>query len=184
LRLVPRAWTAQQRAILGPAVALEVALEIVLGPALQMRMVTRNAGTTALPVTQAFHTYFAVPEVTTAVVAGLAGTQYLDKRAGFARKAQEGEPSLIEPVDRIYEGTAGRYRLNGSPAVRGVAIESPGSSTAVLWNPGATDAQGMVDVPGDSWRRFVCLEVAHASTQTLTLAPAASVTLTQTLRAV
>jgi glucose-6-phosphate 1-epimerase len=182
LRLVPRPWTAAQRAALGPAAALTVALEIVLGPALQMRILTRNTGSTAVPLTQAFHTYFAVPEVASARVSGLAGTTYLDKRDGFARKAQVDEPALVEPVDRIYEGTAGRYRLNGLPAARGVAIDAVGSSTAVLWNPGAADAAGMVDVPGDSWRRFVCLEVAHASTQTLTLAPAAEATLTQALQ--
>jgi glucose-6-phosphate 1-epimerase len=182
LRLEPRPWTAEQRAALGPAAALAVALEIVLGPALQMRMVTRNTGSTAVPLTQAFHTYFAVPEVATALVTGLAGTTYLDKRDGFARKSQVGEPALAEPVDRIYEGTAGRYRLNGSAAVRGVAIDAAGSRTAVLWNPGAADASGMIDVPGDSWRRFVCLEVAHASAQTLTLAPSAEATLMQTLQ--
>jgi glucose-6-phosphate 1-epimerase len=182
LRLVPRPWTASQRAVLGPAAALEVALEIGLGPALQMRMFTRNTGSTAVPLTQAFHTYFAVPEVTTALVTGLAGTFYLDKRDGFARKLQDGEPSLAAPLDRIYEGTAGHYRLNGTATARGVAIDGADSSTAVLWNPGAADAGTMVDVPGDSWRRFVCLEVAHASTQTLMLAPGTAVTLTQTLQ--
>lgn len=42
---------------------------------------------------------------------------------------------------------------------RSLLIQHQGFADAVVWNPGAE--HGLADLPGESWREFVCIEAAQ-----------------------
>ena len=119
-------------------------------------------------------------------VEGLDGLQYLDKYEDYAQlRLQQGPWSLRDPrdpgrSDRIYTGAGGHYVLRDPVLQRRIEIRSEGSQTLVAWNPGAEAAAKMADV-GDGWHDYVCLEVANAGPEQITLAPGERHQLVQTL---
>jgi hypothetical protein len=107
-------------------------------------------------------------------VDGLDGLHYLDKYEDYAQlRLQQGPWSLRDPrdpgrSDRIYTGAGGHYVLRDPVLQRRIEIRSEGSQTLVAWNPGAEAAAKMADV-GEGWRDYVCLEVANAGPEQITL---------------
>jgi D-hexose-6-phosphate mutarotase len=67
---------------------------------------------------------------------------------------------LAENIDRIFAlpGTASRtFVLNDAVRSRRITVACEGATHLNVWNPGAAkNCPGMV--PGDEWRRFVCVE--------------------------
>lgn len=61
-------------------------LEITVGKSLNLELVTRNTGAQLFPVTQAFHTYFKVGDISQVSVSGLEDTDYIDKVDNSALK--------------------------------------------------------------------------------------------------
>ena len=59
--------------------SFSLTLEITVGDSLNLELITRNTGTQAFCITQAFHTYFKVGDISQASVLGLEGTDYIDK---------------------------------------------------------------------------------------------------------
>jgi len=50
-------------------------------------------------------------------------------------------------------------------------VRSAGSGATVVWNPGAERAGRMPDVPGESWRGYVCAETANAADAAVRIDP-------------
>ena len=69
-------------------------------------------------------------------------------------------------------------------AGRRVRVSASGCRALVVWNPGADLAAGLPDVPGDAWRRFVCIEPANAGPDARTLVPGETHRLRQTIERV
>jgi glucose-6-phosphate 1-epimerase len=142
-----------------------------------MALVTTNHGPSPVALTEALHTYFAVSDVDRVSVTGLDGAAYLDKTDGFARKRQAGPIKFAGETDRIYLA-GGPTRIVDAGLVdtglgRTIALDPEGSGATVVWNAGPERAKAMADMPGDSWRRYVCVETANAADAALTLAPGA-----------
>jgi len=84
--------------------------------------------------------------------------------------------SLDEPrdpgrSDRIYTGTGHRFDLRDPAGGRRIRLDTFGSRSLVVWNPGAAGAAGIADMPDDGWCGFVCLEAANAGDDAIELEP-------------
>lgn len=149
---------------------LAVRLRITLDDALTLELHTHNQGSTPFTLTQALHTYLAVDDVHAIAIAGLADQPW----------RYEG------PRDRIYQQPDGRarryaYTLDDSHTRRQIQVETGGSASMVLWNPGPEGARALADMPDAAWSSFVCLETSNAGSDTVELAPGASHCLQQHL---
>lgn len=168
----------------GAVDGLELTQELRIGRTFEQTLVSENLGEVPLLLTQALHSYFHVGDALAAEVDGLDGHDYLDKFEHYAAlRRQRGPWSLYDPrdpgrSDRIYVDAPGRYALRDPAFGRTLRLTSAGSRSLVVWNPGEAGGRAMDDV-GDGWRAFVCVEVANAGTDRVTLAPGTSHRLSQ-----
>ncbi len=91
---------------------------ITIGDRLAMTLDVTNTGETPLTFEAALHSYFAVKDVRQVHVTGLAGTEYLDKVDGFARKRAGRDADRVCRRDRP---NLSRYREHVHDPRSGVA---------------------------------------------------------------
>ena len=156
-------------------VPLELSMSLHVGRELRQSIDTQHRGESAYRLTQALHTYFRVVDATQVSVTGLDGLRYDDKYDGGTH-VQSGDWSLHDPrdpgrSDRIYAGTGHRFDLIDPAGGRRIRLDTFGSRSLVVWNPGEVGARAIADMPDDDWRHFVCLEAANASDDAIELEP-------------
>lgn len=134
--------------------AFRFRLEIVAGSTLKLALSAENRSATAAPFEFAFHTYFAVPNVADARVAGLEGLTYIDKTDNRARKAQHGEVAIAALTDRVYLDAPAMQTLKTTDG--NVQIESD-AKCAVVWNCWTNDGN-MADIGEGNHIGFICVE--------------------------
>ena len=170
------------------APTLRVSLRITLGQTLSQTLHTRNLGTQTFHLTQALHTYFAVSHAAQVGIEGLVGLPYLDKLRSMSAHIQQTPFALDTDCDRIYHAApdaghqfSGRYTLADPGWQRRIDIDTQGSRSVVVWNPGSEGARKMADVPDKGWQDYFCIEAANAGPDVMALAPGAEHWLKQTL---
>jgi glucose-6-phosphate 1-epimerase len=148
---------------------------ITVGRALHMELEVRNTGAAAFTFEEALHSYFGVADVTKATVAGLEGTEYLDKVGGVARRRQPAEPvRFTAETDRVYLDTRATCVIADPAGGREIAIRKTGSDATVVWNPWVAKARAMADFGDDEWTGMVCVETCNANVHARTLEPGQS----------
>lgn len=157
-----------------------------IGHELQQSLTTRNTGTTPMAFSQALHTYFRVGDAQRVRVDGLEGLAYADKYDGGEHR-QAGAWDLHDPrdpgrSDRIYHRAGGRYLLHDPVLGRRIELQTTGSRSLVVWNPGEQGIRAISDAPAGSWREFVCLEAANVGEDVIELVPDEMHTLQQEIR--
>ncbi|MEO7399706.1 MAG: D-hexose-6-phosphate mutarotase [Polaromonas sp.] len=167
------------------APGLQASLRITLGQGLSQTLHTRNLGSEAFPLTQALHSYFAVGDATRIDIDGLLDLAYQDKLRGMASDVQRVPFALAQACDRIYHhpGAARHacYTLHDPVWQRRIVIETRGSESVVVWNPGREGTSRIDDLPDDGWQSFFCIEAANAGPDVIALAPGAEHWLEQRL---
>ena len=94
---------------------------------------------------------------------------------------------MEESIDRIFrlpDANRAAVVLRDAAGGRRIVVESEGASHINVWNPGAEKACPGV-VPGDEWRRFVCVEpilMAAADGSPVAVPPGSSRALRITMR--
>jgi glucose-6-phosphate 1-epimerase len=167
------------------APGLQVSLRITLGQTLTQTLHTHNLGSQPFALTQALHSYFAVGDAAQVGIEGLMGLPYQDKLRNLAFDVQRTPFALKQECDRIYAHpdvsapASHRYGLVDPVWQRRIVIDTQGSQSVVVWNPGSADA--MADVPKDGWQEFFCIETSNAGADTVFLAPGATHSLGHTL---
>ena len=156
-------------------VPLELQMSVHVGRDLRQSIDTLHRGDAPYRLTQALHTYFRVADAMQVRVTGLDGLRYDDKYDGGTH-VQSGDWSLHDPSDpgrsdRIYAGTGHRFDLLDPAGGRRIRLDTFGSRSLVVWNPGEAGAAAIGDMPDDGWRSFVCLEAANASGDAIELEP-------------
>ena len=152
-------------------------LEVRVGGELELTLDVRNLGDSPAALAFAFHTYFSVADVARVGIGGLAGSTYIDKIDGSARRVQDGEPTIGALTDRIYIDVARRQTL-ACPEGR-YTIESD-ASCAVLWNAWDKD-KTIADMGQGRHVGYLCLERGDVADRALTLPPGGSYRRTMTL---
>jgi glucose-6-phosphate 1-epimerase len=169
-----------------PSTPLRLRQRLRIGAELSQTLITDNAGDQTIELTQALHSYFAVGDAMQVELRGVAGLAYADKLDG-GHYTQAGDWRLDEArdpgrCDRIYATAGGAFVLHDPVLGRRIELQTEGSRTVVVWNPGASGAAAMADMPDAAWREFVCVEVANAADDVIRLAAGDQHRLSQRLR--
>ena len=115
----------------------------------------------------AFHNYYEVGDLHRTKVSGLEGREFVsDLESGRERAPVK----LSGPISRRYLA-ADRGRIEDVANGRAITISATGSTSVVLWNPGAEIARTMEDFSEGDWPHMVCFETGNIGESRITLAP-------------
>lgn len=151
-------------------------LDIIVGPRLELELISHNPGPRPFELTQGLHSYFKIGDVRRAQVLGLAGHQYLDKCAvdPHALQTQSGPINFDGPVNRIYLDTIDELTIDDPVLGRSILIARAGSRSAVVWNPWIEQSRAMDDFGDDEYPKMLCVETTNTATDAVELAPGAT----------
>jgi D-hexose-6-phosphate mutarotase len=125
------------------------------------------------------HTYFDVGDVTAISLSGLKGLSYLDKVAGFVEKTETSDALRIaSEVDRVYLNATGTVQILDPRLGRKIFVEKQGSASAVVWNPWIAKSRLMPDFGDEEYERMLCVESGNVASNSISLPPGGSSTLT------
>ncbi len=148
-----------------------VQLEVTVGKALRVELITANTGKAAFELGEALHTYFQISDVANMTIRGLENCEYLDKVQDFARFTQKDGIVIESEVDRVYVNTAADCVIEDRGLKRAIRIAKQGSKSTVVWNPWTEKAEKMGDFGPKLHRDMVCVESGNALENVITLAP-------------
>ncbi len=148
-----------------------VQLEVTVGKALRVELITTNTGKDAFELGEALHTYFQISDVAKMTIRGLENCEYLDKVKDFARFTQQGGIVIESEVDRVYVNTTADCVIEDKGLKRAIRIAKQGSKSTVVWNPWTEKAEKMGDFGPQLHRDMVCVESGNALENVVTLAP-------------
>jgi D-hexose-6-phosphate mutarotase len=153
---------------------------ITVNQSLTLQLVVTNQSRDAeFSFENCLHTYFEVADITAISVGGLKGLSYLDKVAGFVEKTETSDALRISSeVDRIYQNTTGTVEILDPRLGRKIIVEKQGSDSTVVWNPWIAKAQQMSDFGDEEYERMICVESGNVASNSISLPPGASSTLT------
>jgi glucose-6-phosphate 1-epimerase len=146
-------------------------LSIRLDQALNVSLVSFNAGQETVTFSQALHTYFAVSDVHQISIEGLDGLRYLETLENWEERKQTGDLVFTGETDRVYLDTPNLLSIVDPQWQRRVHIQTSGSNSAILWNPWIEKTGRFTDMAADGWQRMVCVETANVMGDVVTLAP-------------
>jgi D-hexose-6-phosphate mutarotase len=148
--------------------------EVVVGPALELKLTVENVGDAPLTIGEALHAYFAVSDIHQVQVAGLKGSEYHDKVDAMKRKRQdEDRIRFAGETDQLHIDTTAPVTIHDPGWRRRVVIEKQGSASTVVWNPWTEKAKRLADLGEESWPHMVCVEPANAAHNAVTVEPGA-----------
>ena len=156
---------------------VELKLTIVMGEQLSLSLTSHNLGTVPVTLSQALHSYFAVSDVRSVQVEGVAGLGYIETLAEWELRTQAGDLDFSGETDRIYLGAPEHLSIVDPSWNRRIRLSCTGSRSAVIWNPWTERAAQLPDMADDGWQRMLCIETANVWDDIVTLAPGASHTL-------
>jgi len=153
--------------------ASELEIHFVVGPTVDIDLVTRNTGSKPITIGDALHTYFEVGDVRQVKLHGLDDCPYIDKVDGGKSKQQTGQVTIAGEVDRIYLQSTADCVIEDPLMKRSIRIAKKGSSSTVVWNPGVEKAEKMGDLGKDGYLNMLCVESTNAADDVVELAPGA-----------
>jgi D-hexose-6-phosphate mutarotase len=151
--------------------ATPVELRVEVGNELALELLTHNASTEPVELSEALHSYFHVGDIARVGLQGLDGCEYLDKTLDFASARQQGALAFRAETDRVYLDTRASCRIDDPVLGRGIRIDKQGSLSTVVWTPWQQRAAAMGDFSATGWRQMLCVESANAAANRLLLAP-------------
>ncbi|GAA4286395.1 D-hexose-6-phosphate mutarotase [Georgenia daeguensis] len=157
----------------------ELTYTVTFGAELTLALSVRNTGSEEYSYEEALHTYLAVKDVTAVTVEGLDGARYLDKAPGAGKDlvTQEGPVTFSGETDRVYHST-GTATVVDPAMARTITAAKENSANTVVWNPWTAKAAAMPDYDDAEWPTMVCVEVANALENAVTLPAGESHTMT------
>lgn len=145
---------------------------IVIGKTLSLELTTLNNSSETFTIGQALHTYFSIGDISEVTVLGLENKEYLDKTNEFKRVTQTLPLTISGEVDRIYLNTGNTIKIVNKK--RNIVINTKGSHSTVVWNPGENVANKMGDLGEEGYRAMLCVESANAADDVVILKPGES----------
>lgn len=139
--------------------AFQIELELHLGRELQLNLQVINQDQHDFEFTFAWHSYFAVENITQTQISGLENMLFLDQLTG-QQHTQMGLIRFDQETDRIYQQTQQSYQILEQHQAH-IEIQSQDCPNVVVWNPWIEKTQRLGDVALDAWQSFVCVECGH-----------------------
>ena len=147
--------------------AFELELTFTVGRSLSVSLKTTNRAATAFTFTQALHTYFAVSDIESVQPQGVEGTPFIDYTDAKKEKIETDPLRIDRTINRVYIPTRAACRIIDPLLKRTITIEKEGSNSTTIWNP--WQESGIHDLPGDAYRKFLCIETTNALSDARTL---------------
>ncbi|XP_031257880.1 putative glucose-6-phosphate 1-epimerase [Pistacia vera] len=143
----------------------EFRLRITLGPGGDLMLTSRirntNTDGKSFAFTFAYHTYFAVSDISEVRVEGLETLDYLDNLKGKERFTEQGDAITFESeVDKIYLSTPTKIAILDHERKRTFVLRKDGLPDAVVWNPWDKKAKAMTDFGDEEYKHMLCVEAA------------------------
>ncbi|RJX76669.1 D-hexose-6-phosphate mutarotase [Pseudomonas sp. LS-2] len=147
-------------------------LQIRMDAALNVSLVSFNAGPEDVTLSQALHSYFAVSDIKQVSIEGLDGVTYLNTLESWEQQnVQVGDITFTGETDRIYQGTPDLTSIIDPEWKRRIQIQTIGSNSSVVWNPWIEKTKTLGDMEADGWQNMVCVETANVMGDIVTLKP-------------
>jgi glucose-6-phosphate 1-epimerase len=147
-------------------------LQIRLDSALNVSLVSFNAGPEDVTLSQALHSYFAVSDIKQVSIEGLDGVSYLNTLESWeTQNVQVGDITFTGETDRIYQDTPDLISIVDPEWKRRIQIQTIGSNSSVVWNPWIEKTKTLGDMQADGWQNMVCVETANVMSDIVTLKP-------------
>jgi glucose-6-phosphate 1-epimerase len=156
--------------------AFSLTLDIYVGKVLRLELTSQNLDTKPFTFTSALHTYLAIDNIYETQVEGLEEKHYFDKTTN-AFAMQEGHVDFNKEVDRIYQNVTDDVVVKDLKVQH--TIQTEGTNTIVVWNPGEVLASSMPDLIDHT--QMLCVESVNVLDDSVTLAKGESHTLRQTI---
>ena len=151
--------------------------DVEFGRVLRMTLRTELSKDATSPQSfeDALHTYFAVSDIRTILIAGLETVNYIDKVDQAALKPASGMPiKFTGETDRVYVDTLADCLLMDDGMKRVIRVSKSGSVSTVVWNPWIDKSKRMADFGDDEWPAMVCIETANVAAGRIELSPGES----------
>jgi len=153
---------------------------VTVNQALTLQLIVTNQSKDAEFIFEnCLHSYFEVGDVTAISINGLKGLRYLDKVAGFVEKTETSDALRIaSEVDRVYLDATGTVEIFDPRLGRKIVVEKQESASTVVRNPWIAKARQMPDFGDEEYERMVCVESGNVASNSISLPPGGSSTLT------
>jgi len=135
----------------------ELTLEILISDCLEVSLISKNTGVQSFPLTQALHTYLNIEDIHKVQVQGLENKPFYNKINNSFDNVQESSLDFHTEVDRVYHQLT--QALVFEDEEQTLKVETFGSNTVVVWNPGSEFKQIFSDL--SSYKKMLCLESAN-----------------------
>jgi glucose-6-phosphate 1-epimerase len=147
-------------------------LTITIGETLKLDLATTNHGSHPFMIGEAYHTYFKISDIAKVKVSGLEDAIYSDKVLSYERSVQHGSIKFNGEFDRVYLNSSADCIIEDAGLKRKIRVGKSGSSSTVVWSPGADKAHQMGDMGTvDEWRSMLCIEIANAMENSVIVNP-------------
>src|ERR1035441_26573 len=153
---------------------------VTVNQSLTLQLVVTNQSKDAeFTFENCLHSYFEVGDVTAISIHGLNGLSYLDTVAGCVEKTEASNSLRIaSEVDRLYLNATGTVEILDPRLGRKIRVEKQGSASTVVWNPWIAKARRMSDFGDEEYERMICVESGKVASNSISLLPGGSSTLT------
>jgi glucose-6-phosphate 1-epimerase len=160
----------------------ELELVFTIGKRLRIELISYNNGDLPFSITQALHSYLSVSDIEEIVVNGLEETPFIDLTDENREKSEATPLRINKVINRVYGPTDKRCEIVDDGLHRKLVIGKEGSNSTTVWNPWSEN--GLHDLPGEQYRKFICIETVNALKDMITLAPKSSHAIVQEISVV
>ncbi len=137
----------------------ELVLKVTVCDKLTIELKTINKDNKEFKLTQAFHSYFKLSDISNAVVKGLDNKPCFDALTNKTN-IQNGEITFNQEFDRVFQKVDNELILQDREKT--ISINNEGSSSVVVWNPWIDKCKRMSAMKDEAYKEFVCIESANA----------------------
>ncbi len=147
--------------------AFDLELAFVIGKELSIDLRTTNSGDEAICFSQALHSYFWLSDIAETLICGVENTPFADITDPGMLKSETASLKIEGVINRVYLPTLARCEIIDSGLKRKIFIDKKGSNSTTIWNPSANN--NLHDLPGELYRKFVCIESCNTRTDSIAL---------------
>ncbi|KAK4338478.1 hypothetical protein RND71_042965 [Anisodus tanguticus] len=131
----------------------------------------RNINCKPFSFSIAYHTYFAVSDISEVRVEGLETLDYLDNLCNRERFTEQGDALTFESeVDRVYLSSSDVAAIFDHEKKRTFLIKKEGLPDVVVWNPWEKKSKAIADFGDEEYKHMLCVDGA-AIEKPITLKP-------------
>jgi glucose-6-phosphate 1-epimerase len=151
----------------------EFTLEVIItiGQNLTIEMISTNRDTKPFMLTQAFHTYFAISEISNVTIYGLENISFINTLNNSC-EVQNAPIKIRSETDRVYENFDGDIILEDLQRILRIRVRN--LCSVIVWNPWREKCSKMSDMCSDDYKKFCCIESANAFSNYVMVRPGES----------